>query len=442
MREAVSEPTSATTALDWGLGHVAHFYEFMCMRLLNASSSGSHHMDELLPGYKALTLFDAFRADAAGGPYPTVQEIGAYLSDARSRCLATLDDAPDNALLDPVRTYLHTYAVIHEHLHVEEFIQTRQTLGYPAPHRLASSLSSSATDAWGGAEPSPDPGSLPSSFASSGTTSGGGGGGGDGGPYPGYVLVPGGPLLLGAARTDKWAFDVERWAHRVNVLPFRIARACVTNAEFAEFVAAGGYERRELWSHEGWQWLQQLLESSGKARSAPRGWLRRNSNPLLTPSSSSSSPLDDLVCGHFDGPPELLRPHAPVCHVSWHEASAFCAFVGGRLPTEAEWEMAARTAPRRLDESGEEPPPRRTYPWGEDTPGPLRANLDGFRGGMVEVGDLERGDSAWGCRQMLGNVWEWTSTSLSPFPGFTMDYPYRESSCPWFGSRKVAKGGC
>ena len=128
--------------------------------------------------------------------------------------------------------------------------------------------------------------------------------------------------------------------------------------------------------------------------------------------------------------------------MSWYEAEAYCAWVGGRLPTEAEWEVAARTEPGNYGPDTERLK-RRAYPWG-DSPGPdtSRANLDGFRGNTVDVGALPDGDSAWGCRQMLGNGWEWTSSAFLPYPGFQMDFPYRENSAPWFGYRKVCKGGC
>ncbi len=74
-------------------------------------------------------------------------------------------------------------------------------------------------------------------------------------------------------------------------------------------------------------------------------------------------------------------------------------------------------------------------------PSPERANLDGRRGGCVDVAAFAAGDSAFGCRQMAGNVWEWTSSAFYPFPGYVVDLPYREYSAPWFGYRKVLKGG-
>ena len=337
-------------------------------------------------------------------------------------------------------TYLHTYGVVHEHWHVEDFIQTRHTLRYPAPPPLPSpGLALSVTDVWGGAQ------APPNAIHSAPDASGG--------PCPGYVAVPAGRYLLGATKGDKWVFDAERWAHVVDVPAFRIARAPVTNAEYAAFVAAGGYRRRELWSHEGWRWLRRNRDwvrahpeaspaeaaESGRNTEAPRYWTRDGDGS----SSGSSGVTGGWRARAFDAEPAPLRPHAPVMHVTWYEAEAYCAWVGGRLPTEAEWEVAARTEPASYGNTIEaSSQSRRDYPWGAEPPTPDRANLDGFRGGPVDVGDLPAGDSAWGVRGMLGNAWEWTRSAFLPYPGFTMDFPYRENSAPWFGYRKVVKGGC
>jgi iron(II)-dependent oxidoreductase len=117
-------------------------------------------------------------------------------------------------------------------------------------------------------------------------------------------------------------------------------------------------------------------------------------------------------------------------HVSWFEAEAYCRWAGRRLPTEAEWELAAR------------PRGGRRFPWGDADPTPRHANLDGRAAGPVDVGAHPAGDSASGCRQMIGNTWEWTSSDFTPYPGFVID-PYKEYSEPWFHTpHKVLRGGC
>ena len=125
--------------------------------------------------------------------------------------------------------------------------------------------------------------------------------------------------------------------------------------------------------------------------------------------------------------------------VSWFEAEAWCRWAGRRLPSEAEWEAAAIGLPTadgtRLADQ------RRRWPWGDDGPTETRANLDFAFDGPVDVAALADGDSAFGCRQMIGNAWEWTASDFLPFAGFAAD-PYKDYSQPWFGSRKVLRGGC
>jgi iron(II)-dependent oxidoreductase len=121
-------------------------------------------------------------------------------------------------------------------------------------------------------------------------------------------------------------------------------------------------------------------------------------------------------------------------HVNWYEADAYCKWSRRRLPTEAEWEMAAAGEPHVKEK-------KRSFPWGEEPPTPKRANLDGHALSLVAAGALPDGDSAFGCRQMIGNVWEWTASDFQPYPGFAVD-PYKEYSLPWFGTHKVLRGGC
>ncbi len=117
-------------------------------------------------------------------------------------------------------------------------------------------------------------------------------------------------------------------------------------------------------------------------------------------------------------------------HVSWYEAEAYCRFAGRRLPTEAEWEYAASFDPvSRM---------KRRHPWGDAAWTTALANLEG--GAPASVHTYPRGDSAFGLRQMIGNVWEWTASTFLPYPGFVRD-PYQEYSEPWFGTHKVLRGG-
>jgi gamma-glutamyl hercynylcysteine S-oxide synthase len=129
-----------------------------------------------------------------------------------------------------------------------------------------------------------------------------------------------------------------------------------------------------------------------------------------------------------------LEPHRPAVHVNWYEAQAYCRWAGRRLPTEAEWEAAASGPTGRGGR-------KRRFPWGDGGPTADRANLDGLALVCVGVAGHAAGDSPCGCRQLIGNVWEWTADDFGPYPGFVPD-PYKEYSAPWFGDHKVLRGGC
>ena len=134
-----------------------------------------------------------------------------------------------------------------------------------------------------------------------------------------------------------------------------------------------------------------------------------------------------------------LEPHLPVIHVNYYEAEAYCRWAGRRLPTEAEWETAAAVEPNSAGNGLSSR--KRRFPWGDEPPTPEHANLDWNAMGCVDVGACPKSDSAFGCRQMIGNVWEWTCTPFRPYPGFEID-PYKEYSEPWFETRNVLRGGC
>ncbi len=312
-------------------------------------------------------------------PLPSLQGTLDYMARVQDAMVQRLG----RGFASEEETQLYLLTIYHEDMHDEAFTYTRQTLGYPAPVFTA----------------------VPDGMA--GTH--------EAGPLPGDVAVPGGVLQLGAAPDAPFVFDNEKWAHPVEVAPFRIARAPVTNAAFLAFVDEGGYRRREFWSDEGWQWR----EAAGAGH--PLYWSRQP---------------DGWMVRRFDRT-EPLQPHQPVIHTNWYEAEAWCRWAGRRLPTEAEWEAAAATEP---SPGGGLAARKRRHPWGDDAPQPHRANLDGAALGVIDVAACSAGDSAWGCRQMLGNVWEWTASPFEPFPGFAPD-AYEDYSAPWFGTRKVLRGG-
>jgi ergothioneine biosynthesis protein EgtB len=354
-REWMGPRLAIVNPMRWEIGHVAWFQELWTLRQGGAGS--------ILAGADALYDSAKVAHDTRWDlPLPGRAETLAYMDAVLRR---SLDAVPVGD------RYFHELALYHEDMHGEALTYTRQTLAYAPP---------------------PLPVLEPPR----------------GGSCPGDVEVPGARYELGARPGDGFAFDNEKWAHPVEVRRFRIARAPVTNEEFARFVDAGGYEDRSFWSDEGWAW--RVREGAG----GPVYWQTRNGEPTLRV-------YDAIV---------QLSPHRPVMHVSWYEADAYCRWARRRLPTEAEWELAAST------------PAKRRFPWGDAAPAAEHANLDARFGGPVDVGCFPAGDSAFGCRQMIGNTWEWTSSDFLPYPGFVVD-PYKEYSAPWFASvHKVLRGGC
>jgi iron(II)-dependent oxidoreductase len=287
--------------------------------------------------------------------------------------------------------YFLNLVLLHEQMHDEAITYTRQTLSYPAP-MLGLTNKVRAAEHYKALDQTSD-------------------------DLTRDAQIAGGKFILGSTREERFIFDNEQLAHDVEIAPFAISKTAVSNGQFRNFVEDNGYKRSELWSAEGWRWRTSVgAEHPVYWRREGNDWLRRN--------------FDEWVA---------LDERLPVIHVNWHEASAYCRWAGRRLPTEPEWEMAASAEPmangrglRML---------KRRYAWGDEAPTFDRANLDWRALGCIPVDALPAGDSAFGCRQMIGNVWEWTASDFKPYPGFVAG-PYKEYSEPWFRDHKVLRGGC
>lgn len=382
--------------LRWELGHVAYFQEFWILRHLRNDPPIRPDADAL---YDSARIAHDTRWDL---PLPSKAETLAYLEQVTERIAA--QPRPGPGAHPPADRYDEAYFIrlglLHEYMHAEAITYTRQTLGWPRPKISIA----------GNAEGNHGSRAAVGGLLQAGTAAAR--------PAQEDVEIPGGAFLLGSAPGADFVFDNEQWAHPVTVKPFRIARTAVSNAEFTAFVEDHGYERSDWWTPEGWRWRTEAGARHPVYWSRQTGgrWLRRNFNEWV--------PLESRL---------------PVLHVNWHEADAYCRWAGRRLPTEPEWEMAASIERAPDGEAGA--PPKRRYPWGDQAPSPERANLDWHAMGCVDVDALPAGDSAYGCRQMIGNVWEWTATDFGPYPGFSPG-PYKEYSAPWFGNHKVLRGGC
>lgn len=444
----------------WTLGHVAFFYESLLLDVLEApkenlrAADAEVGADGLFDGLPRKSLFDSIRvnrAERVASPLwadPETSHVFLY-AKAVLADVAHYLTASSVALLHPVDSYIAMYAVIHEHWHIEDLLMTLQMMAVAIPEQspqtltfpmivtessvsatrvpLPSSSASASTSSSSSSSPSSarvvavSPPPTPTPITTAVATA----------RLPSWISVPASTYLLGASKTDPFVFGQEKWGHKCEVPAFQIARYPVTNEEFMQFIDDGGYENRSLWSIEGWRWKTENGVASPlywEKRESSGQWRLRRFEQWIP------------VC------PELATH--PVAHVSYWEAEAYCVWCGGgtRLPTEAEWEVAATW-----------PGGQRRYPWGSDffmgggaaeggaSSLVYRANL-GHRvqstHGTVPVAAFgQKGESALGLSQLVGNVWEWTRTTFYPFPGYQMDFPYRENAAPWFGFSKVTKGG-
>src|SRR5947209_7380837 len=354
--------------LVWDLGHIAAYEELWLVQRWGGERS---RHPELAHVYDAIETPRARRGDVR-----PLRRGGAidYLERVRERTLAVIDrqGVGDGTL--------HEMVIQHEHQHHETMLQT---------------LSLARLAGWRPPERGQPPGAP------------------DG--YTGLELLdgPSGPVRMGAdPGLARFAYDNERLAHEVTLDDFRVGRTPVTNGAWLEWMQAGGYDRREWWSEEGWSWRRE------SATAHPGAW-------EMTP--------DGWCVWRLAGRAPLALER-PVIQVSWFEADAFARAHGARLPTEAEWEAAAC-----WDADAQR---QRPWPWGQDAGRAGRANLiDSGLFGTAGAGAQPDGCSPCGASGMVGDVWEWTATDFGAYPGFVA-HPYREYSEVFFGGRyKVLRGG-
>ncbi|MGX9675065.1 ergothioneine biosynthesis protein EgtB [Mycobacterium sp. HM-7] len=357
--------------LVWDLAHIGQQEELWLLR------GGDPNRPGLLPP-EVDGLYDAFvhsRASRVALPLLPPTDARAFCRTIRSKALDALDRLPDEAGAE----FPFALVISHENQHDETMLQALNLRSGP---------------------PLLGPGAvLPDGRDGVAGTS---------------VLVPGGPFVLGVdAAEEPFALDNEGPAHVVEVPSFRIGRVPVTNGEWGQFVADGGYRQPRWWSAAGWEHRQQA--------------------GLVAPQFWRADGTTRVRFGHV----EDLPADEPVQHVSFYEAEAYAAWAGARLPTEVEWEKACVWDP----ELGV----RRRFPWGATEPDASRANLGGGALRPAPVGAYPDGASAYGVEQLLGDVWEWTTSPLRPWPGFT-PMIYDRYSQPFFestgsGDYRVLRGG-
>jgi iron(II)-dependent oxidoreductase len=314
----------------WELGHIGWFQEYWLAR--NPQRALGVAADPDVPRAPGVRADADALYDSSHVPHATRWSLPLPSADATRADLARQLDAT-LALLQRERDdpshYFHRLALLHEDTHHEAALYMAQALGVPID------------------DPRWQPAPLP--------------------PPPAPLQLPAGRWRLGSAAEAGFAFDNEWPAHEVEVGATTIAAQALRWAEYLPFVEAGGYDDARWWTAAGWQWRQ----ASG-AR-APR-YLRHVGGAWQRQHFGRWQPLDERLAA---------------CHLSFHEAEAWCRWAGCRLPTEAEWERAALVL---------------------------------------------------GAALRWGDVWEWTSSPFAPYPGFVA-HPYRDYSQPWFADgRPVLRG--
>ncbi|MEV7612093.1 ergothioneine biosynthesis protein EgtB [Streptomyces sp. NPDC089799] len=373
--ELTAQHSPLMSPLVWDLAHIGNQEELWLLRRVGGREPIRPEIDP---------LYDAFahpRADRPNLPLLGPADARSYAAEVRGRVFDLLERTPlDGGAGTGLLADGFAFGMIaqHEQQHDETMLITHQLRKGPAVLTAPDPASEAPY------EPPPVP----------------------------EVLVPSGPFSMGTSATaEPWSLDNERPAHRRQTGAFHIDTVPVTNAAFQAFIEDGGYGEPRWWAPEGWEQIRRNDIGAPLFWHQEAGqWLRRRF-----------------------GVTEPVPPDEPVLHVSWYEADAWARWAGRRLPTEAEWEKAARYDPV----SG-----RSTrYPWGDSPPTPEHANLGQRHLRPAPVGSYPAGSSPLGVRQLIGDVWEWTSSDFLPYPGFRA-FPYREYSEVFFGSaHKVLRGG-
>jgi iron(II)-dependent oxidoreductase len=367
--DLTSQHSPLMSPLIWDYAHIANQEEIWLVRDVGGRAAVRSDIDEMYDAFKNA------RADRPSLPLLSPNQARGYVQQVRGEVLDVVSRSPLNSTPLTRAGFAFGMVVQHEQQHDETMLAT---------HQLRES---------GPALQAPPPEVSRSTG------------------LPPEVLIPAGTFTMGTS-AEAWALDNERPAHQVHVDAFYLDTVPVSNGDYCAFIDAGGYDDRRWWTPAGWQHrvTAGLVAPQFWSRDADDSWWRRSFGNRLP-----------------------LVADEPVVHVCLYEAQAYAAWAGRRLPTEVEWEKAARWDPATQRS--------RRYPWGDGDPRPEQANLGQRHLRPAPVGSYPDGASSLRVHQLIGDVWEWTSSTFDPYPGFAM-FPYAEYSQVFFGKDYyVLRGG-
>ena len=361
----------------WHIGHTSWFFETLLQKF---ARNYQVYSDEYLFYFNS--YYEGFgarieRPKRGIRSRPTVKQTVAYRSRVDLAMLELLDSLPHHPEGDKVKALVR--------LGLEHEMQHQELLVYDIKHLLCDQFEVQMRHA-------------PSAVVG----------------VNGMAGIEGGmfSLGLGAVQPESFGFDNEKPAHQVYLRDYEIDKAPVSNGQFLEFIRAAGYRDFRWWFSEGWETVNR------EHWQAPLYWELHDQQWLIR----------DLAGLHS----VESKADEPVSHVSYYEAAAYAKWAGKRLPTEAEWEKAATIDPKTDAKAA--------FPWGDDPVRTSLANLfENNHWGTVPVGSFPSGQTDHGCHQMIGDVWEWTSSDYVPYPGFISEFD--EYNDKWFVNQKVLRGG-
>ncbi|MBP2624618.1 MAG: ergothioneine biosynthesis protein EgtB [Nitrosopumilaceae archaeon] len=222
------------------------------------------------------------------------------------------------------------------------------------------------------------------------------------------IKIPAGIYKLGY-HGNEFAYDIEKPEHEIYLDNYKISKFPVTNKEYIKFIDDEGYKNYKYWLADGWKTVQE------NNWDAPMYWKKDNGS---------------WYKHDFIGK-KKINPREPVSNISFYEADAYCRWVGKRLPTEAEWEKAACWNESKHSKT--------IFPWGNKISTKFANILESYLWSCSEINTYTNGKSPYGCHQMIGDVWEWTSSEFVGYPKFKSEFS--EYNDKWFTNQKVLRGG-